>query len=165
MSLADLMRKGSLRALATVTVATVATEEQEMASTVAEVATVAVAKSPDAKAANDPAPDLDRWCWPNSDAMNTVEIDTFTLRVVLFTERGLMPAGAEALAEKLMKRDREGDDRRTCIECVNLGGRAGSSRCSAWRSAGLGVQAIPSEWVTLPQRCAAFVDRRKGGAA
>ncbi|MGJ7493434.1 hypothetical protein ACSFA8_00030 [Variovorax sp. RT4R15] len=158
MSLANLMKKGSLRALATVTVATVATDKPQEAPTVAEVATVAVANPLDKKAANDPATDADRWCWPHSDAMNTVEIDVFTLRVVLFTDRGASQTTAEALADKLVKRDRDGDDRRMCVECSNLSGWTGSRRCGAWPRAGLGGQAIPSEWIALPQRCAAFAE-------
>jgi len=165
MSLADLMRKGSLRALATVTVATVATDPPKDGATVAEVATVAVANPPDTKAANDPATDADRWCWPHSDAMNAVEIDVFLLRVVLFIDRGAGQAAAEALADKLVKRDRDGDDRRLCVECANLGGWTGSRRCGAWQRAGLGLQAISSEWVALPQRCAAFAENSEETAA
>lgn len=152
------MKKGSLRALATVTVAT---DEPQEATTVAEVATVAVANPPDKKAANDPETDADRWCWPHSDAMNTVEVDLFRLRVVLFIDRGVSQSAAEALADNLVELDRDGDDRRMCVECSNLGGCAGSRRCSAWHGAGLGNHAIPREWVAVRQRCAAFAENRK----
>ena len=155
MSLADLMLKGSLRALATVTVATVATDEQEGAPTVAEVATVAVAKSPDAKAEIVP-PDLDRWCWPHSDAMNGAEIDRLVSRVELFVGRGVTLIDATALADSLVKRDREGDDRRACVECANLGGWAAARRCGAWRLAGSAGPSVPAQWIAMPQRCAGF---------
>ena len=64
MSLADLMKKGSLRGFATATAATAATHWQEIRATVATVATVAVAET-QKLAANHPAPepptDPDDW--------------------------------------------------------------------------------------------------------
>jgi len=54
MNLASLLKKGSLRGLATATPATFATHGPVIPLTVATVATVAVAKAPD-RAANDPA--------------------------------------------------------------------------------------------------------------
>ena len=62
-----------------------------------------------ATAANDPTPDPDRWCWPNSEAMNTAEINTFTARVRQFREQGLSESEAEVMADAMLKRDREGD--------------------------------------------------------
>ncbi len=64
MSLADLMKKGSLRQFATVTVATVATVRPDSPPSVASVATVSVATA-QKQAANDPALDPDRWAWPS----------------------------------------------------------------------------------------------------
>ena len=52
MSLANLIKRGSLRGFATATPATVATDRPLIPSSVATVATVAVAKAPD-EAAND----------------------------------------------------------------------------------------------------------------
>lgn len=89
MSLADLIKKGSFRQFATVTVATVATVRPDSPPSVASVATVSVATA-QKQAANDPAaamPDLDRWCWPHSAAMNGAEIDTFTARLARFTDK------------------------------------------------------------------------------
>lgn len=57
----------------------------------------------------------DAGCWPDSSAMNTEEIGVFTVRLTHFTSRG--GAAAEALAEKLLLRDRDLDDRRLCAEC------------------------------------------------
>ena len=157
MSLADLMRKGSLRALATTafataTPATVATHEKGFTATVAEVATVAVANATDTKAANDPAPDPDRWCWPHSDAMTGAEIDRMVLRIERFVVRGLNLIDADALADKLVIRDRDGDDRRTCLECDNLSRR----RCGQWQQAGIGGPEVSVDLVGLLQRCAGF---------
>lgn len=106
-------------------------------------------------AANDNTPDPDRDCWPHSSAMNTAELDRMVGRVELFVARGLNLFDATALADKLVRRDRDGDDRRLCLECSSLNSGTGR-RCSAWRRAGLGGQAVPAEWVELPQRCPAF---------
>lgn len=57
-------------------------------------------------AANDPAPDVDRWAWPHSTAMNEAEIDTFTARLMHLTDQGLRMADAEGLADYLTMRDR-----------------------------------------------------------
>ena len=64
MSLADLMKKGSLRGFATATPATDATHWQERRITVATVATVAIATA-QKQAANDPAlePSADPNAW------------------------------------------------------------------------------------------------------
>lgn len=161
MSLADLMRKGVLRGFATATPATPATHDPESAGTVATVATVAVAKSPDSKAANDPVPDSDRHCWPYSSAMNTGEIDAFTARLARFTGKGLRLADAEPLADKLVMRGRDADDRRLCLECAHLAGRAGGSwGCKNWQRAGVALRArdaqLPPELVRRLQRCDGF---------
>lgn len=52
-------------------------------------------------------------CWDDT------EIATFTRRVVLFVQRGLLPGRADALAERLVLRDREQDTRRHCAECMH----------------------------------------------
>lgn len=57
----------------------------------------------------------DTGCWPDSAAMNTEEIRIFTMRLGHFTSRG--EAAAEALADKLLLRDRDFDERRLCAEC------------------------------------------------
>jgi hypothetical protein len=110
-------------------------------------------------AANDPATtaDPDRWCWPHSNAMNTVEIDAFSGRVHLFTQRhGLDMTEAESLADGLVSRDRGMDDRRLCLECLHLQGEGGQWACGQKRRAGLLVGAVPDQVVTLLQRCNGF---------
>ena len=116
-----------------------------------------------AVAVNDPlvtATDYpDRWCWPASDAMNTVEIDTFTARLSRFTDKGLSIANSEALADKLVIRDREQDDRHSCFECSHLAG-AGGWRCGNWQRAGVAIRArdaqLSIDLVNLLQRCDGF---------
>ena len=133
MSFADLIKKGSLRQVATVTVATAATVKPQTPSSVASVETVSVATARK-QAANDPVQieglvatqatvqppvmlDPDRWCWPHSQAMTGREIDTMAERTSLFNRRGLPALDAERLADKLVNRDRDGDDRHLCVEC------------------------------------------------
>lgn len=181
MSLASLLKKGSLRGFATATSATSATHDRYSPPTVATVATVAVANTSD-RAANDPtqsptnhgdlipqqggqvstpaALEPDRHCWPCTEAMNSAEIDTFTARVIRFTTKGMTPTDGEALADKLAKRDRELDDRRLCLECTHLAGYAGSWRCTGWQRAGIALQArdagLPGDLVRTLQRCDGF---------
>ncbi len=107
------------------------------------------------------AADPDRWCWPESTALNTAEIDTFTARLSRFTDKGLIVAFAESLADKLVARDRENDDRALCLECQHLGGYTPVSwRCGAWQRAGLaslaGDARLASDEVTMLRRCDGF---------
>ena len=165
MSLASLLKKGSLRGFATATPATPATHGPVNPPTVATVATVAVAKC-QKQAANDPAPtpdtlaivEPDRWAWPHSAAMTGAEIDTFTARLARFTTKGLHTVDAESLAVKLVQRDRESDDRRLCLECTQLHGYGVTSwRCGNWQVAKVAHRArdvqLPRDLVCLLQRC------------
>ena len=105
--------------------------------------------------------DPDRWCWPHGTAMNTVEIDTITARLARFTDKGMRLTDAEALADKLVVRDREGDDRRLCLECVHLSGFGPKSwRCGNWQAAGIAIRPqdtqLPADLVLQLQRCGGF---------
>ena len=66
--------------------------------------------------------------------MTDAEIDTFTARLHHFTRRGL--------ADKLVTRNRESDDRRMCLGCLHL---SGSERrgwdCRNWQRAGVAAKA------------------------
>lgn len=115
----------------------------------------------DAPAANDPAADPDRWAWPHSEAMTGAEIDTFTARLARFTRRGLAVPDAEALADKLVTRDRESDDRRLCLECFHLSGQSGQAwDCRNWQRAGVALRAkdaqLSAALVWQLQRCDGF---------
>jgi hypothetical protein len=115
----------------------------------------------DRAAANDPAPDPDRWCWPHSTAMNTAELDLFAARLERFTDKGVIQIEAEGLADKLAYRDRDSDDRRLCLECTHLAGYGQSSwRCANWQAAGVAIKArdakLPVELTRKLQRCGGF---------
>ena len=162
MSLASLIKIGSLRGVATAIPATSATGELIAPPKVARVATVAVATTK-YRAANDPAPDEvsdpDRWCYPVSAAMNTAEIEIFTARLVRFVDHGLTQPEAECMADRLVNRDRERDDRAVCLECCHLVGH-GAWRCGNWRGAGVAIRSrdaqIAIQLATQLQRCDVF---------
>ncbi len=157
--LATLRAKRLSREVATLTVATVATPSELEAPTVARVATVTVAHAELLHTASSetPAPawDSDRWCWPNSPAMNSREIDTFTARLARFTEKGVSLGDAEPLADRLVIRDREADDRRLCLECSHLQGYA-RWRCGNWQAASVARQGLARDLVLILQRCSGF---------
>lgn len=95
-------------------------------------------------------PDAD--CWPHGSAMNTAEIEAFSVRVQLFRGRGVSADMAETLADKLVQRDRELDDRRLCVECTRF---TAGRRCEAWKQAGIGGPSVGAIWLKL-QRCPGF---------
>jgi hypothetical protein len=108
-------------------------------------------------AANDASPDPDRWCWPHSSAMSGAEIDRFIARAALFTGKGASSEEAEALADKLVTRDREQDDRALCLECTHLGGYGRTSwRCGNWQRADVPLQGLVPNMMLLLQRCNGF---------
>ena len=105
-----------------------------------------------------PGSDPDAHCWPHSNAMNGAEIDLFTARLHRFTNKGLTVTEGEALADKLVMRDREADDRRFCLECRHLSGYGQSSwRCGNWQVAGIAIRSrdaqLPADLVLQLQRC------------
>jgi hypothetical protein len=52
--------------------------------------------------------------------MSEREISRMSFRTALFQRRGLDIGVAEKLADRLLARDRDHDDRRACIECKHL---------------------------------------------
>jgi len=189
-SLADLLKKGSLRQFATMTAATVATVRPGALQSVASVAPVSVTTAR-RKVADDPAQvfelvaknkvarkvaatavlfeNPDQWVWPHSRAMTSAEIDTFTARLDRFTQRGLVESDAEKLADSLVTRDRDADDRRLCLECAYLAWRAGVWECRNWQRAGIARKARDAQLsralVIQLQRCNGFTDQNQQGTA
>ena len=105
--------------------------------------------------------DPDGWCWPHSTAMTGAEIDNFKARLSKFGDKGLTATDCEALADKLVKRDRESDDRRVCLECKHLSGVGQTSwRCGNWQAAGIALRPrdaqLPADLVVQLQRCDGF---------
>jgi hypothetical protein len=98
----------------------------------------------------------DRHSWPYSKAMNSAEIDAFTARVRQFIRCGLDGTKAEGLADALVVRDRDADDRRLCLECRHLKAGGSAWSCAQWRGAGLACAGVPADVVMLLQRCNGF---------
>ena len=94
--------------------------------------------------------------------MNGLEIDTFSERLVRFTDKGVNLAEAERLADKLVTRDRESDDRRLCLECANLKGH-GHWRCSDFGRADMAPNGVAPELVKTLQRCPAYRNNMNNG--
>lgn len=159
--LATLRAKKQNREIATLTVATDATHAGAQIATVAGAATVTVASPKNTLSVeNDPAPharatDPDLWCWPHSPAINTREIETFKVRLTRFTDKGVSYDEAERLADALVIRDREGDDRRLCLDCTHMQG-FGCWRCSNWLVANVAREGLGPDLVRMLQRCAGF---------
>ncbi len=104
---------------------------------------------------------LDRHCWTESTAWTGSEIDTFTARLARFTGKGVIQSDAEALADKLVQRDRDSDDRRICLECPLLQGYGRASwRCGNWQAAGISTNPRSTQLAADPvlqlQRCDGF---------
>ncbi len=102
------------------------------------------------------AADPDRWCWPHSAAMNGAELETFMQRTRQFIQLGVTADSADAIADRLVIRDREQDDRRTCLEC----GAYRPGRCSNHRRAGLEVPEVNGDLASSLRQCPAFNERR-----
>lgn len=126
------------------------------------VAKVAVAPHTDGESSIPPVDrflDHDSYCWPHSTAMNAAEIELFGKRKQLFLAKGLDEDAADALADKLVGRDRDRDDRRVCLECSNLKGFS-RLRCSNWRVADLCISedntSVGMDFAALLQRCDGF---------
>jgi hypothetical protein len=97
----------------------------------------------------------DRWCWPNGPAMNGQEISVFNQRENLFIARGW--DAAEAVAERLVRRDRESDDRVVCLECVHYTKRWCANAKAAELSPTKSSTQIAIDLISLFQRCPGFL--------
>ena len=102
--------------------------------------------------ATGPPPDPDRYCWPHSTAMNMAEIDRFLARVEFFSGKGVGLDAAETLADAMVFRDRDADDRRSCIECQHFSPRR--KTCGNTRSSGVGPEV--GDMAVKLQRCPGF---------
>ena len=101
--------------------------------------------------------DPDHWCWPNSPAMNGQEISTFLVRLDQFRSIGVDLDSAEKLADRLVIRDRDMDDRIVCFECCHL---RNGWLCMNSRNAGVWLHysnsKLHNDFVHQLQRCPGF---------
>lgn len=159
MGLLDLIRGTQKSAPEVYATATRATQSQELAGAVAKIAVAPSTVAENSFHWGSLTPDLDRHCWPYSVAMNTGEIDQFVKRRQVFLAKGLDEVTADELANKLVVRDRDGDDRRVCFECSHLKGFT-YLRCNNWKHAGIAKTSdgafVHKGFGTLLQRCDGF---------
>lgn len=87
--------------------------------------------------------------------MDTREVEVFMARVFRFTERGVSLDDAEMVADKLVIRDREKDERRYCLECACLRGKE-FWHCGNWQRAQVPPGGISRDFVMQFQRCPGF---------
>lgn len=82
------------------------------------------------------------------------EIEQAGRYVALMTRRGLDAETVERVTDRLILRDREGDDRRLCLECAHLAGsgRCGAAARGALRNADRRLEPLP----LILQRCEGF---------
>jgi hypothetical protein len=80
------------------------------------------------------------------------DIQRFLGRRARLMRWGWTEAEAETLAEKLTRRDREFDDRVSCIDCCHY--RTG--KCGSHVKAGLASADVGRDFVSLLQRCNGF---------
>lgn len=99
------------------------------------------------------APDVSPVAWSGAD------IARFLDRRARLLRWGWPEADAEALAERLVRRDREGNDRVSCTDCRHY--RPG--RCGNHRRAGLGGADVGRALAGLLQRCQGFAQRTGDG--
>ena len=93
----------------------------------------------------------------HADAWDDAEIEAFTARTERFARLGR--ADGDDLAERLTLRDRDGDDRRCCLECSWLGDSGRCLAAATGRIPGADRRLEPVQ--TVLQRCLAF-GLRKG---
>lgn len=94
------------------------------------------------------ANDLAAVAWTDAD------IERFNRRRARLIRWGWTEGEAEKLAERLVRRDRDGDDRVNCIDCRYY--RPG--QCGSWRRAGLHSSDVGRDLVATLQRCPGFVE-------
>lgn len=92
-------------------------------------------------------------------AMPDKSADLYAARLARFTDKGLPFTEAQALADRLVQRDRDSDDRRLCLECTHLQGFGRTSwRCGNWQAAGIATNPrstqLAAYLVYQLQRCA-----------
>ena len=101
---------------------------------------------PDAMQCGAPADDLSAVAWSDGD------VSRFLDRRARLLRWGWGEADAERLADRLVRRDREGDERVSCTDCLHY--RAG--RCSEYGRAGLRAPEVGRNLAGMLQRCPAF---------
>ncbi|MBK9444582.1 MAG: hypothetical protein IPN53_26295 [Comamonadaceae bacterium] len=77
-------------------------------------------------------------------AMRNESADLYAARLARFTDKGVIHGDAELVADKLVIRDRDSDDRRLCLEC-SAPGRLRRDKLALWQLAGRWHQHQPTQ--------------------
>ncbi len=92
---------------------------------------------------------------PASRIRTDADIAAFLKRRARLLRWGWTEADAERLAERLVQRDRDIDDRVSCADCRHYSGRT----CANHRAAGVGDRNVGRSFAEVLQRCPGFGDR------
>ena len=82
--------------------------------------------------------------------------EKFEIRASHFKALGLPSSDALALAQSCERRDAEGLDMHTCLECANVRPQQQYLRCIKWGAAGISKDGIAKDIYSRLQRCPAF---------
>ena len=82
--------------------------------------------------------------------------EKFEIRASHFKALGLPSSDALALAQSCERRDAEGLDMHTCLECANVRPQQQYLRCITWGAAGISKDGIAKDIYSRLQRCPAF---------
>ena len=133
-----------------------ATDEQKSGTFVAKIAVAPIEINEKNAARAKSSPSSEDHRWPEIDSS---ELDLFVRRKTEFVARGVDEAQSEELADQLMVRDQDMDDRRMCYECNHLKGFA-RLRCNNWKAAGISMTSdgafVGTDFGTLLKRCNGF---------
>ena len=159
MKITDLIKKDSVKLLTSRKSATFATIHPTTVATVADDENeIYIQEDSQPKVPSDE--ELDKYCWPNSEAFNTHEIAVSFARSAMISKR-LNEKDTEHVIDLLIKRDRELLDMAYCFECLHLRGYGkGPWSCANSIKAEVDLKKtevlVPRDWPYRLQRCPRF---------
>jgi hypothetical protein len=92
------------------------------------------------------------------------ELELMVRREVYFIEHGMSQESADYLIDRLMLRDRQSEDGRTCAECANFAAK--TRLCTQPKKARLALTAtsnVTPTMISVPHQCRGFAPSIKGG--
>ena len=123
--------------------------DETLATGVLSVLAVGAERGPANSSPAESGPDLSAVAWTESD------IDRFLARRARLLRWGWPEPEAEALADRLVRRDRELDARMSCTDCQHYR----PARCGNHRRAGLSTPDVGRDLAAMLQRCPGFDTR------
>lgn len=105
-------------------------------------------------------PEQQRRLWWGEPA-SAEELKRMAARVERGERLGLSQQEADTLADRLHLRDRDRDDRHSCLECDAIRATPAGWVCRRWRELGSGADALPRQFVVGLHRCPGFAEGRE----